>query len=129
MPTTQQYPAGWHEFSQQIRFERAGGRCECEGECGLHGGGNGIRGLPGIPEVAGRRCIEQHGRMAEFASGRVVLTTAHLCRCDPPCMIPEHVKAMCNRCHLRVDVELHVKHAAGTRMRKKEAAGQSRMEF
>ena len=33
---------------------------------------------------------------AKWAKGRVVLTTAHLCKCDPPCAIPEHVKAMCN---------------------------------
>ena len=67
--------------------------------------------------------------MAEFAAGRVVLTVAHLCQCSPLCAVAEHVKAMCQRCHLRIDVKLHIKHAASTRMRKKEKAGQSRMEF
>ena len=28
------YPADWAEISRRIRFERAAGRCECEGECG-----------------------------------------------------------------------------------------------
>jgi len=32
MPTIKPYPDVWYEFSQKIRFERAGGRCECEGE-------------------------------------------------------------------------------------------------
>ena len=36
---------------------------------------------------------------------------------------------ICQRHHLRIDTELHVKHAASTRMRKKEKAGQSRMRF
>lgn len=38
---------------------RAGGQCECVGECGLH---------------RGRRCAERHGEQARFArSGRVLL--------------------------------------------------------
>lgn len=118
MPTTAVYPEGWYEFSQRIRFERAQGQCECEGECGLH------QTHPGP-----RRCTERHGEMAVYAAGRVVLTTAHLCNCNPLCKNPDHVKAMCQRCHLRVDTELHTKNAAATRRRKKEAAGQTRMEF
>ena len=31
------YPKDWDEFSRRIRFERAEGRCECLGDCGLHG--------------------------------------------------------------------------------------------
>jgi hypothetical protein len=58
-----------------------------------------------------------------------VLTVAHLCKCDPLCKNPEHVKAMCQRCHLRVDTPLHVKHSAATRMRKKERAGQLRINY
>lgn len=47
------YPANWREISARIR-ERAGNRCECEGECGrgthqggLHIGAN-LRMLPAI---------------------------------------------------------------------------------
>lgn len=116
MPVTQRYPENWKEFSREIRLVRAGGRCECEGECGLHS-----------THPGPRRCTEVHGMAAVFARGMVVLTTAHLCACDPPCAVAEHVKAMCNRCHLRIDVPLHVKHAASTRMRKKESAGQLSM--
>jgi len=28
------YPADWPAISRHIRFTRAGGRCECAGECG-----------------------------------------------------------------------------------------------
>lgn len=28
------YPDDWPEISRRIRFDRAGGRCECRGECG-----------------------------------------------------------------------------------------------
>ena len=98
------YPPNWKELSNEIRFKRAQGRCECEGECGLH------RTTPGP-----RRCTERHEHLAKWARGKVVLTTAHLCQCDPLCGNPEHLKAMCNRCHLRVDVDLHVRNATKKR--------------
>jgi hypothetical protein len=54
-----------------------------------------------------------------------VLTTAHLnapggvCTCDPLCGDETHLKVMCNRCHLRYDVKLHVGHGRETRRRGK----------
>jgi len=100
------YPECWEAFSEAIRFARAGGRCECRGECGLH------------PATIGKRqCIERHGALARHAKGRIVLTTAHLCECRPLCARRYHVKAMCQRCHLRVDRELHATNAARTRAR------------
>jgi hypothetical protein len=98
------YPPDWKDVSNFIRFDRAKGQCECAGECGLH------KTTPGP-----RRCIERHGHAAKYARGKVILTTAHLCTCDPLCKIPEHLKAMCNRCHLRIDVELHKRNAKKTR--------------
>ena len=62
---------------------------------------------------------------AVWAHGLVVLTVAHLCTCDPLCAEPSHLKAMCNRCHLRVDMPLHQRHAAETRRREREAMGQT----
>ena len=115
MPTDRsKYPTHWKQFSRSIREDRAKLQCECVGECGLH------RHTPPAP----RRCTERHMEPAKFARGKVVLTTAHLCTCDPLCAIAEHVKAMCNRCHLRVDIALHVGRSVATRMRKKEKAGQ-----
>lgn len=106
------YPKNWREVVALVR-ERSGNRCECQGECGLH------KTTPGP-----RRCVETNGSDARWAKGRVVLTTAHLCECDPPCGIPEHLKHMCQRCHLRVDVKLHMRHAKETRERK---VGQKRL--
>jgi hypothetical protein len=93
------YPPYWKQFSYWVRFTRAHGRCECNGQCGLHGG-----------QEKPRRCTEVHGRVANFARGKVILTTAHLCECDPPCSKQHHVIAACQRCHLRIDAALHVRH-------------------
>lgn len=93
------YPPWWDQFSRYIRFERANQRCECRGQCGLHGG----------PEKA-RRCVELHRKPAIFAQGIIHLSVAHICNCDPPCAIPAHVIAACQRCHLRIDRALHQRH-------------------
>lgn len=104
------YPPHWKTLSHKIRFERAKGRCECTGECGLH------RTHPGP-----RRCEERDREAAKWAKGTVVLTVAHLngpdgpCQCDPLCADEAHLKAMCNRCHLRYDVKLHQRNAFLTR--------------
>lgn len=108
------YPANWEQFSREIRFGRAGGRCECTGECGLH------RTTPGP-----RRCVEVDGSKAHWANGKVILTVAHLnaaggpCQCDPHCADPEHVKAMCQRCHLRYDGPRHQDNASKNRDKKR----------
>lgn len=110
------YPKNWKAVSLRVRA-RAGNRCECAGECGLH------RTTPGP-----RRCIEVNGGPAKWAKGKVVLTVAHLnadggpCRCDPLCGNDEHLKAMCQRCHLRYDTAMHVRNARRT-VRAKKAAG------
>jgi len=124
------YPPTWNENSRRIRFQRAEGRCECTGQCGLH---------------QGRRCTERHGEPAVYARGKVVLTVAHYpdhspenctwdpnlwkpwaCACGwrgpygnvcPDCggsgglVIPpapeNNLLSLCQRCHLRVDVDHH----------------------
>lgn len=112
------YPPEWAHVSGAIRFTRAEGRCECRGECGLH------RTNPGP-----RRCVERDGQKAVWAKGKVVLTVAHLnavggpCRCDPLCADPEHLKAMCQKCHLRYDTPRHVANGRTTR-RGRWAAGE-----
>ena len=111
------YPTGWKGISDSIRFGRAEGRCECAGECGLH------KTNPGP-----RRCAERHGQPATWAKGKVILTVAHLngpggpCVCDPPCARADHLKAICQRCHLRYDHQLHQANAKRTRARKKREA-------
>ena len=114
MPVRDQsrYPQNWKAVSLAIR-ERAGQQCECVGECGLH---------------PGQRCEERNGTFAKWAKGKIVLTVAHLnaeggpCRCEPLCDIAEHLKAMCQRCHLRYDQELHQRNSRATRRNRKAIA-------
>jgi hypothetical protein len=113
------YPLHWKLFSLHIRFDRAQGRCECEDECGADHKG---------------RCKARHGQFfwsfKRFFNGEmlkrsmIVLTVAHLwkhtCDCENKCAIPSHVKAMCQDCHLRYDVEERAEHARATRQQKKD---------
>lgn len=107
MKRTRIYPANWKDIVAKVR-ERSKDRCECLGECGLH-----------REHTGPRRCVERHRQAAQWARGRVILTTAHLCQ-DSKCDDLEHLRHMCNRCHLRLDVDQHVKNAAETRRLKKE---------
>lgn len=118
------YPPDWREVSRYIRFERAQGQCECTGTtpdrilCGLH-----------CTHPGPRRCVERNGQPAIWAKGRVVLTVAHLCQCEPLCSDPNHLAAFCQKCHLLTDVSLHAKHAAETRRHAKEIMGQIPLLF
>lgn len=83
----QLYPGDWQQISSRIRFERAGGRCECRGECGQDHKG---------------QCIHSHG--SKMMSGRVcVLTVAHLNHDETDCR-DENLCAMCQGCHNRYDM-------------------------
>lgn len=76
------YGDDWRAFSDAIRFDRAGGHCECTGECGRprdHIGSDG-------------RCVNRHGAPAYRTGSRVILTVAHLCHTHE---CREHVRAMC----------------------------------
>lgn len=103
------YPADWPAISELIRFTRAGGRCECEGECGrgTHAG----------------RCPNVHGQPAYGTGSRVILTTAHLNHTPQDCRL-ENLKAMCQGCHLHYDKDHHARTRAATRMAALAAAGQ-----
>lgn len=93
------YPEDWPEISHRIRFERAGGRCECEGECGHDHGG---------------RCEAKHLLPHPVTGSKVILTTAH--RNHKPEEREEHeLFAACQRCHLAYDRDHH----AETRKRRK----------
>jgi hypothetical protein len=96
------YPADWPEISKAIK-ERAGWRCECEGECRR-------------PGCAGR-CPNRHGEPAYGTGSVVVLTTAHLDHTPENCD-PANLKAMCQGCHLHYDRDHH----AETRRATKAAA-------
>ncbi len=108
------YPEDWELVSARIRNVRSGGQCECVGQCGLH------RTNPGP-----RRCTERNGEDAQWAKGKVVLTVAHLdaegdvCECDPLCSNETHLRAMCQRCHLRYDHPKHMANSRRTRFERK----------
>lgn len=94
------YPKDWKQISNEIRFGRAGGRCECLGECGR-----------GTHED---RCPNLHGGTAYGTGSKVVLTTAHLDHTPENCN-PANLRAMCQGCHLHYDKEHHAQTAAHTR--------------
>ena len=103
------YPKEWGAISLRIK-ERAGWRCECEGECGRSHGG---------------RCAAHHGDEFYLSGGirprkrPVVLTTAHL-EHEPGNCADENLKAMCEGCHNRYDLPTRV---ANRRKRLADAAG------
>lgn len=92
------YPSNWPQTSKAIRFGRAGGRCECEGECGGREG----------------RCEARHGQPHPVTGSKVVLTTAHLDR-EPRNCDQANLRAICQRCHIRYDADQHRDNAAWTR--------------
>lgn len=92
------YPPYWKQFSLYIRKERAADRCE---QCDIVNGSINARGSV------------------------VVLTAAHLdhaggaCDCKETtgrkCARPDHVLALCQACHLAMDLPKHIERAAETR--------------
>lgn len=98
------YPSDWKELSAWVRFERAGGRCECSGECGEDHDG---------------RCKAEHGEPHPISGSVVVLTTMHLDH-DPrnndrEPLADSNLMAGCQRCHNRYDQPYRLKNAARTR--------------
>ena len=89
------YPPDWAEISKRIRFDRAGGRCECRGECGA-------RSL----HAAALHCVAEHGKPHPVTGKMVVLTVAHLNH-EPEDNREENLRAYCQGCHLHYDREHH----------------------
>jgi hypothetical protein len=96
------YPANWREIVASIRA-RSGGRCECDGRCGLH---------------RGRRCSERQHEPAQYARGLVRLTVMHLDH-DPRNNAPANLADACQRCHNRYDQPHRQRNAATTRRAKR----------
>lgn len=87
------YGSEWGAISLRIRFERAGGQCECDGLCGR--------------ERCKPRCQARHNEPHPVTGSNVVLTTAHLA--DPiEDTRDENLKALCQACHLLYDMPRHV---------------------
>ena len=94
------YPKDWKAISLRIRFERAGGRCECVGQCGLDHGG---------------RCDARHGLPHPRTGAKAVtLTTAHRHGSPPEQCGDDDLFAACEQCHNRYDAPMR---AAGIKAR------------
>lgn len=106
------YPADWPAISLRIR-ERAGGRCECFGDCGRDHDEEAC--AESVPYVEAR-CEAQNGRPHPVTGSKVVLTVAHLNHTPEDCR-DVNLLAMCQRCHLKYDAAHH----AETRAARKAA--------
>lgn len=93
------YPDDWPEISHRIRTVRAGGRCECRGECG-----SGHKG----------RCRAWNGHAHPVTGSKVVLTVAHRDHTPENCD-PANLFAACQKCHLSYDAAHHAATRARTR--------------
>lgn len=107
------YPPDWPEISRRIKFDRAEGRCECDGRCGR----------PPIHLAPDGRCWNHHGEPAYATGSPVVLTTAHLDH-DPTHCADDNLMAMCQGCHLHYDRDHHAATRAATRAAALAAGGQ-----
>jgi len=95
------YPTDWRTISDAIRT-RAGGRCECRGECATRGAKS---TACAAPDATGR-CSSLNGQPNPRTGSRVVLTVAHLDDTPENCH-PGNLRAMCQACHLAYDHRLH----------------------
>lgn len=96
------YPKNWKEISKRIRFERAKNRCE---ECGVPNGQLIYRDESGwhlAPEGHHSDSMALDG--VKFT--KIVLTVAHLDH-DTKNNDNKNLKALCQRCHLRLDAKQH----------------------
>jgi hypothetical protein len=122
------YAPYWKQFSLYIRKVRAEDKCE---DCKVQNGAVGARDLFGnwhledaIHGMNSYVGMMSFGPDFNFKMTKIVLTVAHLdqdggpCQCKArtgrKCANPEHVKALCQRCHLRLDMPKHIKNRRAT---------------
>jgi len=108
------YPKDWPTISRAIRYTRAGGRCECAGECG--------------PDRHAGRCPAEDAHPHPVTGSLVVLTVAHLDH-TPENVDPANLLAMCQRCHLWYDRAHHAETRAIRWAREQAAAGQLTLDL
>ena len=107
------YPQNWHEISRQIRFERAGNRCEW--------------------------CGAENRKPHPITGAIVVLTVAHLGiakpdgtpgdRADLADLRGENLAALCQRCHLNYDREDNLRRRILNRRAARLARGEQLLPF
>jgi 5-methylcytosine-specific restriction endonuclease McrA len=128
------YPSNWDEISTAAK-ERAQWRCQI---CGAPHGANIIRDKhdPRRYEIVSNDADRSAEAFALTGNKvvRVVLTTHHAGvahadgrpgdRHDKSDNRPENLLALCQRCHLLADLDIHVANQAETRRRKRIEQGQ-----
>lgn len=149
---SKKYPANWKEFSLEIRNGRAKGRCEeCrvrnyavgyrkpDGSFHYHGGNayldsvsHGFDGYKESLELYQHLKDDFNGGWEDERPTMIVLTVAHLdqeggiCDCyartGMKCTIGEHVKALCQKCHLALDMPKHIANRRETIAGRNDAA-------
>lgn len=129
------YPPYWPQFSEYIRFERAEGVCE---KCGAVNGVFGKKGNDGrwrsTEAISGLNSdigFGLYGDNFDFVGTKVVLTVAHLdyeggvCDCKErtglKCARPDHVLALCQACHLAMDLPKHIENRRQTMIARNDA--------
>jgi len=134
------YPPYWKQFSKWVRFERADGRCE---QCGARNGYLKFTAVdknwssdpvtfvsPQDPERLDE--VRDSYHVVVHTVTMVVLTVAHLdyeggpCDCKArtgrKCARPDHVLALCQACHLAMDMPKHIANRQETLRTQKDAA-------
>ena len=109
------YHPDWPAISRQIR-DQAGNVCEF---CGAPNGAAVYR-YGGSSEWVRVQDATTFPRPMPVT---IVLTVAHLCH-DTTCYDPTHLRALCQRCHLRYDAEHHQRNAVETRRQRTIERGQ-----
>ena len=117
------YPKEWPLISRLIRKYRAGDRCECTVECDTRHDLDPSQW--DVEDDSWRiplRCSATNGEPHPITGSKVVLTVAHLDH-NPANNRESNLKAMCQRCHNRLNSPHRRRNAAKTR-RKRYAVGE-----
>lgn len=136
------YPPYWKQFSLYIRKERAGDKCE---QCNVPNGAAVGRGFfagnafwydGATGELFSAVNGDPMGKIRAYDLDilrytTIVLTVAHLdskggvCDCKErtglKCARPDHVLALCQACHLKMDLPHHIANRRESLRRKKDA--------
>lgn len=126
------YPKNWKTISHQVRFERAGGKCEW---CGVEHD----RWVWYHPELVHVKSqdVEDGIRWYGISEGNthqnpehgylVVLTTAHIHDPNPQNCELDNLAALCQTCHNRHDAKMRHRNRALREQQEQEKAGQLRL--
>lgn len=142
------YPPNWDEISHQIRFDRAGGRCEL---CGVQHGltiirsdidpayyiiWNGQEACFTFPDGEWIKASEIPAEYDVSKPGTTVYLTVHHIGVDKPDGSPgspedkmdcreENLIALCQRCHLLADLPHHILKRRYNRLERKRQAARA----